>query len=225
MNVSRMESLPNSAGHLQSDHPELRYFMLHKPAGMVSQFVSRHDVPLLGEIDFAFPPGIHAIGRLDAASEGLLLLTTDKRITRLLFQGPVPHRRNYLVRVKGVVQAATLARLSAGLALAGRGGGTYITRPCTVAQVEKPAWVADHARQPAFAAHSWLLMGLEEGKFHQVRKMVAAVGHRCQRLIRISIEDLSLDGLPPGGVRELPADLFFSKLKLQPEGNAPEPGN
>jgi 23S rRNA pseudouridine2457 synthase len=62
-----------------------RYFILNKPANMVSQFVSSDKVPLLGNIDFSFPEGTHAIGRIDKDSEGLLLLTTYKKITRLVF--------------------------------------------------------------------------------------------------------------------------------------------
>lgn len=57
-----------------------RYFILNKPANMVSQFVSSDDVPLLGGIGFQFPEGTHAIGRLDKDSEGLLLLTTNKKL-------------------------------------------------------------------------------------------------------------------------------------------------
>jgi 23S rRNA pseudouridine2457 synthase len=64
-----------------------RYFLLNKPIDMVSQFVSTHEVRLLNAIDFKFPEGTHAIGRLDQMSEGLLLLTTNKKVTRLLFQG------------------------------------------------------------------------------------------------------------------------------------------
>ena len=60
-----------------------RYFILHKPINMVSQFVSSHEVRLLGDLDFIFPEGTHAIGRLDQNSEGLLLLTTNKKITKL----------------------------------------------------------------------------------------------------------------------------------------------
>ena len=70
-----------------------RYFILNKPFNMVSQFVSTDEVPLLTAIDFNFPEGTHAIGRLDAHSEGLLILTTNKKVTRLLFQGEVPHKR------------------------------------------------------------------------------------------------------------------------------------
>ena len=77
-----------------------RYFLVNKPYNMVSQFVSSHDVRLLGDLNFDFPEGTHAIGRLDQNSEGLLLLTTNKKITKLLFQGPIPHKRTYLVQVK-----------------------------------------------------------------------------------------------------------------------------
>ncbi len=68
-----------------------RYFIINKPPNMVSQFVSTHDVGLLDDLDFQFPEGIHAIGRLDSHSEGLLILTTNKKVTKLLFQGAVPH--------------------------------------------------------------------------------------------------------------------------------------
>jgi 23S rRNA pseudouridine2457 synthase len=56
---------------------------------------------------------------------------------------------------------------------------------------------------------------LSEGKFHQVRKMMTAIGHTCKRLIRLSIEDLSLEELGPGEVREEPEWRFFEKLHLQ----------
>jgi len=72
---------------------------------MVSQFVSSHPVKLLGDLEFNFPEETHAIGRLDQNSEGLLLLTTNKKVTRLLFQGLVPHTRTYLVQVKNTVSA------------------------------------------------------------------------------------------------------------------------
>ncbi len=67
---------------------------------MVSQFIGLEKARLLTEVDFDFPEGTHAIGRLDSASEGLLLLTTNKKVTKLLFKSKVPHKRRYLVKVR-----------------------------------------------------------------------------------------------------------------------------
>ncbi|HEY9256600.1 pseudouridine synthase [Chitinophaga sp.] len=192
-----------------------RYFIINKPHNMVSQFVSSHPVRLLGELDFDFPEGTHAIGRLDNDSEGLLILTTNKKVTRLLFQGKAPHERTYLVRVKGIMSEATLQRLKEGVAICIAEGQEYITTPCRVEIVPRPPGLFDHPRElPNNAPHTWLTITLTEGKFHQVRKMVGAVHHRCQRLIRISIEDLLLGNLQPGEVKELPEEEFFSLLKI-----------
>jgi 23S rRNA pseudouridine2457 synthase len=194
---------------------EHRYFILYKPVDMVSQFVSADKVRLLGEIDFEFPEGTHAIGRLDKDSEGLLLLTTDKRVTRLLFQGKQPHKRTYLVHVKNIMTEEIANRLATGVEISATQGGNYLTTPCSVKLIEKPSFVTD----PVIALHekvenSWVSITLTEGKFHQVRKMVRAVGHPCVRLIRESIEGISIKGLLPGDVVEMTGDVFFEKLKL-----------
>src|ERR1035437_1345680 len=102
-----------------------RYFIINKPYNMVSQFVSPDKVGLLGEIDFEFPEGIHAIGRLDNHSEGLLILTTNKKVTRLLFESKIPHKRTYLVQVKNVVTEQTVQQLRAGISIQVKGGGNY----------------------------------------------------------------------------------------------------
>lgn len=192
-----------------------RYFIINKPFDMVSQFVSSHDVRLLGELPFDFPEGTHAIGRLDNHSEGLLILTTNKKVTRLLFQGKLPHERTYLVKVKGEMSDATLQRLKEGVPICVGEGEEYITTPCRVEIVNRPDGLFDHPRELPFTVpHTWLLITLTEGKFHQVRKMVGAVSHRCQRLIRVSIENLLLGDLQPGEVRELPEEEFFHLLKI-----------
>jgi len=94
-----------------------RYFLLNKPRNIVSQFISTDKVELLGSLDFQFPPGTHALGRLDKDSEGLLLLTTDKRATRLLFLDSIPHNRSYLVMVQNEITAATFAQLQNGVSI------------------------------------------------------------------------------------------------------------
>jgi 23S rRNA pseudouridine2457 synthase len=192
-----------------------RYFLLHKPYDMVSQFVSTHKVRLLSDIDFDFPEGTHAIGRLDKDSEGLLLLTTDKRITRLLFQGKQPHTRTYLVQVKRTVTQETVHTLADGVVISAPFDSVVMTQPCKVRLLSEPPVVSE----PIIPLHpkvlnSWLEISLTEGKFHQVRKMVGAVKHPCIRLIRTSIEDIHLGDLQPGEVREVDGDYFFSKLHL-----------
>ncbi|ASZ09688.1 pseudouridine synthase [Chitinophaga pendula] len=197
------------------NHSAHRYFAIHKPYDMVSQFVSSVNVPLLGELDFDFPEGTHAIGRLDINSEGLLLLTTNKKVTQLLFQGNVPHDRTYLVMVKDIVSTESLEHLRNGVRIRIKGGSYYTTPPCKVmiAQAPHTLWPLPIPHRTDIP-HTWLLITLTEGKFHQVRKMVAAVKHKCQRLIRISIEDLQLGDLPPGGVREMDEATFFQQLRI-----------
>ena len=194
--------------------PKPRYFILNKPANMVSQFVSPDPVGLLGDLDYDFPEGTHAIGRLDSHSEGLLLLTTNKKVTRLLFQSEVPHKRTYLVQVKNVVSEQTLDLLRSGIPILIKGNVWWRTTPCEVQIVEKPEGLISRYAERDDVPHSWLRITLTEGKYHQVRKMVYTAGHRCQRLIRISIEDMVLDGLKPGEVRELEEAAFFQKLKI-----------
>jgi 23S rRNA pseudouridine2457 synthase len=182
---------------------------------MVSQFVSSHQVRLLGDLDFNFPEGTHAIGRLDQHSEGVLLLTTNKKITKLLFQGAVPHKRTYLVQVKNSVSAETVLKLANGIEISASNGTVFTSTPCEVKLVQKPPNLFE-AGKPLHqnVKTTWLQITLTEGKFHQVRKMVAAVNHRCLRLIRISIEDIIIGNMQPGEVVELEEADFFSLLKL-----------
>lgn len=183
---------------------------------MVSQFVSSHEVGLLGDLDFDFPEGTHAIGRLDNHSEGLLILTTNKKVTKLLFQGEVPHGRTYLVLVKHAVSDESLQQLREGVSIQIAGGGYYTTTPCEVEIEPHPEQYISTAHEVVqHHTHTWLRITLTEGKFHQVRKMVKALRHPCRRLIRISIEQLQLDGLERGSVREIEEETFFEKLNIK----------
>ena len=192
-----------------------RYFILNKPMNMVSQFVSSHAVNLLTNLEFKFPPETHAIGRLDQNSEGLLLLTTNKKITKLLFQGAVPHKRTYLVQVKNTVSAETILKLANGIAISAPNGTQFITTPCLVKLVNKPTKLFEVGKPlHENVKTSWLQITLTEGKFHQVRKMVAAVNHKCIRLIRTEIENIHIGNMQPREVVELNEHDFFSLLKL-----------
>ena len=194
-----------------------RYFIINKPTNMVSQFVSTHDVGLLGDLDFNFPEGTHAIGRLDKDSEGLLILTTDKRVTRLLFLAKKPHLRTYLVMVQNEVTPKTFQQLTEGIPIKITDGETYVARPDKIEIIKNPEnlypFANDHREQ---YAHTWLLITLTEGKYRQVRKMVLAARHRCLRLIRLSISDIKLGNLKPGEVKEISGLEFYSFLGVKP---------
>ena len=182
---------------------------------MVSQFVSTHNVGLLGDINFDFPEGTHAIGRLDNHSEGLLLLTTNKKVTRLLFLSDTPHKRTYLVQINNTLSEANLHRLRSGVSFKIKTGVIYTTAPCNVVVIEHPeAYCMMAERLTAYQPYTWLLITITEGKYHQVRKMIGAIKHRCKRLIRVSIEELTLDGIEPGKVKELDEKDFFSRLRI-----------
>ena len=183
---------------------------------MVSQFVSSHDKRLLGDLEFYFPDGTHAIGRLDDDSEGLLLLTTDKRVTRLIFLDTVPHQRQYLVMVQNHVTEETLQKLNIGVSITIKNGAPYLAKPVSVERIDNPLLLYPHAADDRDKyAHAWLLITLTEGKYRQVRKMVLAVKHRCLRLVRISISDVQLGTLAPGEVKEVNADYFSTLLRIK----------
>ena len=183
---------------------------------MVSQFISSDKVGLLGDLDFDFPKDTHAIGRLDNHSEGLLLLTTNKKVTRLLFLDKEPHKRVYLVQVNNILSTENLEKLRTGVSIRIKGGENYTTPPCEVELVEEPEKLYRTAfTKNEHGKHTWLLITLTEGKFRQVRKMMASVRHRCKRLIRISIEDLQLGYLEPGHVKEIDEKEFFKRLKIK----------
>jgi 23S rRNA pseudouridine2457 synthase len=192
-----------------------RYFVLNKPPNMVSQFVSTHDVGLLGDLDFEFPEGTHAIGRLDKDSEGLLLLTTDKRVTRLLFLDKEPHLRTYLVMVQNEILPATFDKLKNGIAIKIKNAESYIAKPKGIEIIKEPGKLYRFAEDHRKAyPHTWLLITLTEGKYRQVRKMVLAARHRCLRLIRLSISNIHLGELMPGQVKELDKAAFYDLLEI-----------
>jgi 23S rRNA pseudouridine2457 synthase len=192
-----------------------RYFILNKPYNMVSQFVSTHAVNLLGDTGFNFPDGIHAIGRLDNLSEGLLILTTNRKVTRLLFEAKTPHKRTYLVLVNHAVTEERLQMVREGVSFKVRGGEYYTSLPCEAEIVLQPeiSFPSPYVMTKNIP-YTWLRITLTEGKFHQVRKMMAAIHHRCKRLIRVSIEDLVLGDLQPGCIKEIAEKDFFELLRI-----------
>jgi 23S rRNA pseudouridine2457 synthase len=166
----------------------------HKPYGVLSQFTP--EGRWRGLKDFIDLPGVYVAGRLDADSEGLLLLTDDGAL-----QAHISHPRHkmdktYWVQVEGTPTEDALQRLRSGVQL-----NDGPTLPAQVAQIDEPAslWPRDppiRARQHIPTA--WLQLTIREGRNRQVRRMTAAVGLPTLRLIRAAIGPYTLDGLAPG---------------------------
>lgn len=184
--------------------------VFHKPYGVLSQFTPDGS-PNRTLAEFGFPKGVYPIGRLDADSEGLLLLSDETGLNTRLLDPKNAHRRTYWVQVERIPAPEALAQLTAGVKIQ-----EYTTRPCK-------AWLLDPQpevppRDPPIRIRKnvpdrWVAMELTEGKNRQVRRMTAAIGHPTLRLLRIGIGSLELGDLVPGSWRELSAcerNLFFT---------------
>ncbi len=187
-----------------------RLILFNKPYGVLTQFTPADGHASLKDyIDVA---GVYAAGRLDADSEGLVVLTDDGAL-----QAQISHPRHklekiYWAQVEGEPDEASLARLAAGVDL-----GDFVTVPCRASRIPEPEnlWPRDPPiRYRAAIPTSWIEIGLREGKNRQVRRMTAKIGFPTLRLIRWAIGDWTLSGLAPGQWREVPqATLPSSRRK------------
>ena len=189
---------------------------MNKPYNMLSQFVSPYPHHrLLGDLEFNFPEGTHAVGRLDEHSEGLLILTNDKSITRNLLHPKKQHTRQYLVQVQKIMSDETIEQLKSGITILIKQRGEYLTKPCLVRRIEEPNNIpSNELLGKDYFPSTWLEFTLTEGKNRQIRKMCKAVKHKCKRLLRTKIENLELGELKAGEVLELEKEIFFSRLNL-----------
>lgn len=184
---------------------EHTHYILHKPYGYLSQFVNnqnkRKNKKLLGEL-YDFIDGTMAIGRLDETSEGLLLLTTNGKVSTHITSHAV--EKEYYVLVDGLITKEAISHLQKGVSISVN-SKPYTTKPCTVFAVKDIAEFPLEKRFVRDARHgptSWISVTITEGKFRQVRKMTAAVGFPTLRLVRVRIGNLKLE-LPVGSVQEI----------------------
>ncbi len=176
----------------------------NKPYGVISQFTPDGS-PHRTLTEFAFPPRVYAIGRLDADSEGLLLLSDEPEWNARLLHPRQGHPREYWAQVERIPSAEALRRLESGVRVAGRP-----TLPCRAWRLEPPPSIPPRDPPIRFRKNvpdCWIALELVEGRNRQVRRMTAAVGHPTLRLWRAGIGALRLDalGLNPGQWRELTA--------------------
>lgn len=189
--------------------------MIYKPYKMLSQFTRMPKKRCLADLDYDFPEGTNALGRLDENSEGLLILSNDKKLNQLLLNPENEHERVYWVQVQFRIKNDELRMLEEGLKIR-LGKENYLTRPCKARIIEPPVNLPVRERRPVKTEleTEWLELILTEGKFHQVRKMCAGINHQVLRLLRVSIEDLALDSYEPGTIKELNRDEIYLKLKI-----------
>jgi len=175
--------------------------LFNKPFQVMCQF-SRHPTrPTLA--DYLDIPGVYPAGRLDADSEGLVLLTDDGRLQHDISHPIRKLAKTYLAQVEGTVTREALKRLRAPLDL-----GDFTTLPCQAMQIEEPQWIWPRTppiRQRADIPTSWLALTLTEGKNRQVRRMTAVVGLPTLRLVRVAIGPYALASHPllPGEWQEV----------------------
>ncbi len=192
----------------------MNYYIIYKPYKMISQFTSSHKKKCLDQLDFNFQKDVYPVGRLDENSEGLLILTNDKSLNHKLLKPEFEHKRVYLVQLQGIITAAAIQEIEKGITIA-LDAGPYLTKPCNAKIVKKPANLPPRAHPISETLPtSWIELTLTEGKYHQVRKMTAGAGFPCLRLIRIAIEELRLEQMKPGEVRELKKDALYKKLNI-----------
>jgi 23S rRNA pseudouridine2457 synthase len=176
---------------------------LHKPYGYLSRFTpdgSSHRT--LAEL--GLPARVYPVGRLDADSEGLLLLSDEPWVNDALLNPRHAHRREYWVEVERVPDARALRTLEQGVMLDG-----VKTLPAIARDLEPQPELPPRDPPVRFRKSvptRWISLSLVEGKNRQVRRMTAAVGHPTLRLVRMAIGCVRLDGIPVGTARALDAE-------------------
>ncbi|WP_375417359.1 pseudouridine synthase [uncultured Hymenobacter sp.] len=186
----------------------MRYILVNKPYEVLTQFTDEHGRATLKQ--FVPLPGIYPVGRLDYDSEGLVLLTDDKPLQHRLSDPKFKVPKTYWAQVEGVPTEEQLQKLRRGVPL--KDG---LMTPAQADLLPEPTALPPRStpiRYRASIPTSWLRLTISQGKNRQVRRMTAAVGLPCLRLLRVSIAFLTLDSLAPGEWREL-TEAEAKKLK------------
>jgi 23S rRNA pseudouridine2457 synthase len=177
-------------------------FAFHKPYGVLSQFTPDGS-PNRTLAEFGFPPRVYPIGRLDADSEGLLLLSDEPSLNARLLHPKHGHDRIYWAQVERIPSPEALEALMRGVLVGGRK-----TLPCEARMLDPQPEVPPRDPPIRFRKNvpdCWIELALVEGKNRQVRRMTAAVGHPTLRLMRVQIGLYKLGDLKAGEWRELNA--------------------
>ena len=190
-----------------------RYFIIYKPYQVLSQFTSQEGKKTLADC-FSVPGDVYPVGRLDFDSEGLLILTNDTQLNRRLLLPQNKHERTYWVQVEEDITMNALKDMQQGVMIS-IDGKQHKTLPCKAEKMLTAPAVAERDPPIRFRKNipvSWIKLTLTEGKNRQVRRMTASVGFPTLRLIRYSIEQLNIDHLKPGDIKELSGAYVYKSL-------------
>jgi 23S rRNA pseudouridine2457 synthase len=190
-----------------------RYFIIYKPYLVQSQFSAHEGKQTLADF-FKVPKDVYPVGRLDADSEGLLILTNDKALNHRLLHPSFAHERMYWAQVDGAVTNEAISNLEKGVTI-NVDGIMYATKPCKAKLLTSEPIVPPRTPPIRFRKDipaPWIELILTEGKNRQVRKMTAAIGFPTLRLIRNRIEQIMLSDMQPGDMIELSKSSIYKKL-------------
>ncbi|QNP47188.1 pseudouridine synthase [Diaphorobacter aerolatus] len=184
----------------RSNSEPARLLCFNKPYGVLSQFTP--EGRWRGLKEFIDVPGVYVAGRLDADSEGLLLLTNDGLLQAHISSPKFKMEKTYLIQVEGIPEEAALQRLREGVTL-----NDGPTQPASARRIDTPAWL--EPRDPPIRVRQnipdcWIELIIREGRNRQVRRMTAAIGHPTLRLIRAAIGPYSIEGLATGEWKDVP---------------------
>ena len=191
----------------------MNYYIINKPYLVLSQFSKVEGKETLADY-FDVPKDVYPVGRLDYDSEGLLILTNDKRLNHRLLNPSFSHEREYWVQVDGDISKKAIEELQKGVNIV-IDGRTYPTKPCKANLFEMPLIVPERTPPIRFRKEipaPWIKLILTEGKNRQVRKMTASVGFPTLRLIRHRIEKITIETISPGRMLSLDEKAIYKKL-------------
>jgi 23S rRNA pseudouridine2605 synthase len=165
------------------------YLLLNKPKGYVTTLKDPEGRPTIMQLLRGVGARVYPVGRLDYASEGLLLLTNDGELANGLMKAASHVSKVYLVKVAGIPSPEALEKLRSGVSIAGEGGRRMRTAPARIRPIRE-------------GDNPWYEVTLIEGKNRQIRKMFEEVGHHVEKIRRVKYGPLALD-VPPGEFRRL----------------------
>jgi 23S rRNA pseudouridine2605 synthase len=194
-------------GKLLQGPERFTYIVLNKPKGYVTTVSDPEKRPTVMDLVRGVKGRVYPVGRLDWASEGLLILTNDGALANALMKAASNVAKTYVVKVAGIPDTAKLDKLRRGVSIAEKGGRRVRTAPALIRLIRE-------------GDNPWLEVTIVEGRNRQVRKMFEEVGHHVEKIRRVKYGPLALD-MPPGEFRSLTLE-ELARLKAAASGVKPK---